>query len=314
VGNLTLGGTGKTTATRRLARDLIGRGLRPGIVLRGHRRSSRDPCLLVSDGSGPQVTREQAGDEAAMLAQGLRGAMVAVGKRRERVIDLLARRGAAVALLDDGFQYFRMRRQVDLVLFDATFDLDGARLFPAGYLREPLSHLHRATHVLITHTNLAPTSQVRRLADLARRHAPRAPVMLSRHAPARVHRLGRPADAEPAESLAGRAVLAMSAVGNPSSFEGLLLELGARVECALPFEDHHAYRPADWERVGDALRGRAVELIAVTEKDAVKLPPPPEGLPPVAVVEVDLAITQGHDVWEALVASVADVGGRDAPA
>lgn len=301
VGNITLGGTGKTTTTRRLARDLADTGAQAGIVLRGHGRSSNARELLVSDGEQLLVEQAEAGDEAAMLAV-TTDAPIAVGKRRERVIELLEETGATIALLDDGFQYFRMERVVDLVLVDATFDLPGARVFPAGHLREPLDHLRRATHLMITHSDLAAESHVARILDLLYRHAPEAPVMHSRHAPAGFYRLDAPAEVMPPEDLADRDVLAMCAVGNPASFEGLLLQVGARVAARAIFPDHHAYLPEDWDRVRDALGTGQVEMIAVTEKDAVKLPPAPPDLPPVIAVAVDIAITHNPEGWDGLIA------------
>ncbi|MGC9319699.1 MAG: tetraacyldisaccharide 4'-kinase, partial [Armatimonadota bacterium] len=259
VGNITLGGTGKTTATRRLSQDLLARGVRPGIVLRGHGRRGTG-VLLVSDGRSPLAAVSQSGDEAAMLARTTDGALVAVGTRRERVIDTLADAGAQVALLDDGFQYFRMHRSVDLVLVDATLDLGDARVFPRGRLREPLNHLGRATHLLVTHADLAPRRQVVRTVELLERHAPHAPVMLARHASRSVRPMDTPGETGDVD-LAGRRVLVMCAVGNPASFEGLLLQHGAEVVGRVTFPDHHHYRPEDWSRVREALRGAGAELI-----------------------------------------------------
>ncbi len=300
IGNITLGGTGKTTTTRRLARDLADRGVRPGIVLRGHGRTDGPSELLVSAGDQLLVDQQKAGDEAAMLAA-TTDAPIAVGKRRERVIDVLDDAGADLALLDDGFQYFRMSRAVDLVLVDATFDLPSARVFPAGYLREPLNHLRRATHLLITHGDLAAESHIEETVELLRRHAPDAPVIRSRHAASGFYRLDDPSTIVPIDELAGRDVLAMCAVGNPASFEGLLLQIGARVRGKQIFPDHHAYAPEDWDSVRENPDVRRVDMIAVTEKDAVKLPPPPEELPPVVAVTVDLEITHNGERWDDLV-------------
>lgn len=300
IGNITLGGTGKTTTTRRLARDLAAAGVRPGIILRGHRRSGGAPEMLISGGAELLVEQTQAGDEAAMLAF-TTTSPIAVGKRRERVIELLEGARAQVALLDDGFQYFRMRREIDLVLVDGTFDLSQARVFPAGYLREPLDHLRRATHLMITHCDLAAESHLARTMDLLSHYAPDAPVIRSRHAPSGFYHLEEPEEILPPEQLRDRDVLAMCAVGNPASFEGLLLQLGARVAARSIFADHHAYCPEDWELVREAIGSRQVELIAVTEKDAVKLPPPPPDLPPVVAVAVDLQITQNEESWDGLI-------------
>ncbi len=300
IGNITLGGTGKTTTTRRLTRDLRKAGLSPGIVLRGHKRSGQASELLISDGNGLLVEGNMAGDEAAMLATTAE-APVAVGKRRERVVQLLQDEGATVALLDDGFQYFRMRRVVDLVLIDATFNLPEARVFPAGYLREPLDHLRRATHLLITHADLVDEDRITRTIELLREHAPEAPLMRSRHAPAGAYQLDDPDTMIAVDELAGSEVMAVSAVGNPASFEALLQQIGADVAAKKVFPDHHAYLPEDWDRVREALNGHKVDMIAVTEKDAVKLTAAPLDLPPVVAVAVDLEITHGTENWDVLI-------------
>jgi len=305
IGNLTLGGTGKTTTTRRLARRLLEEGVRPGIVLRGYRRRGGPAVAVVSDCEGTLVSAEQAGDEALMLAATAPGCAIAVGKRREAVVSLLAESTCAqVALLDDGFQYFRMQRIVDLVLLDATFELSSAKLFPAGYLREPLSHVRRATHILLTHSDLAPRAQLETMTEILRKHNPTAPIMRSRHVPAALYELGRPEAVLELAELQGLSAMPVSAIGNPSSFGAALMELGARVPEQLTFADHHDYSASDWDRVREAAQAHSPDCIVVTEKDAVKLPPAPPDLPPALVLAVDLEITDGEEAWEALIASV----------
>lgn len=313
VGNITLGGTGKTTTTRRLVRDLLARGVRPGIVLRGHKRDADHPWQLVSDGTRLLVEAEAAGDEAAMLASTAPGAPIAVGKRRERAVDLLAQAGAEVAVLDDGFQYFRMERVVDLVLIDATFDLANARVFPAGHLREPLAHLRRATHLMITHADLARDERIAQTRAVLAEHAPGAPVMLSRHAPSGFYALDEPDEIRPPGDLHGMRVLAMCAVGNPESFEELLTDLGADVAATEFFPDHHAYRLEDWRRVRETLGSTEVDAIVVTEKDAVKLAPAPDDIPTVMAMAVDLQIMKGEESWDELVRRV-EQAARQEPA
>jgi len=309
IGNLTLGGTGKTTTTRTIARELLDRGLCPGIVLRGHKRKSGSGPVLVADGEALLVSVDEAGDEATMLARTTAGCPVAVGKRREKVIDLLAQSGAQVALLDDGFQYFRMARQVDLVLLDATAELARARVFPGGHLREPLSHLRRSTHALITHSDLAPEAHVAQITQTVARHAPHVPVMRCRHRPTGLYALSDPSEELPAEYLQGKRVLAVSALGNPTAFEGTLLGLGARVTEGIAFDDHHQYADEDYRTIRRAVRADEPDMIVVTEKDAVKLPPPPEGLPPVFALRVDLEITDGRDDWDAMLGLICNAAG-----
>ena len=296
VGNLSLGGTGKTTAAAFIAKQLQ-HNIKPGIVLRGYRRAARGGPLIVSDGDTIRATLAEAGDEALMLARQLPGCAIAVGKRREQVIEALRQQATVQAVvLDDGFQYFRMERELDIVLLDALAEDSAWRLFPAGRLREPVAHLARADHVWITHADLAPPESVEALRELARRHCPGRPVATTRH------RLGplRPLDGrqEVPAALAGKTIIALSALGNPEAFELGLEQLGAEVR-PLRFPDHHAYVSADYDRVISRARESSAELVVTTEKDAVKLSPPPDDCPPVAVLGCELEIIEGAAQFDA---------------
>jgi len=131
--------------------------------------------------------------------------------------------------------------------------------------------------------------------------------MFSRHLPTALYELDRPDASRDASQVAGRSVVALSAIGNPGSFGAVLMDLGARAVTQVPFPDHHDYVEGDWERVREAVRAHSADCVVVTEKDAVKLPAVPPDLPPVLVLVVDLEITHGREEWEALVASVASV-------
>lgn len=266
VGNLTVGGTGKSTAVRLLARLLLAEGARPGVVLRGHRREGGAEVLLASDGAGHVAPVEECGDEAAEISRAVPEALVGVGRRRERVIELLAQHGAQVAILDDGFQYFRMRRDLDIVLISAAMPPAAARLLPRGVLREPWSHLRRADQIWMTHTDLVDDTQ--RVEALARRWAgPLAQLARTRHRPTLLTCLDDGAT-RPLGDLQGLRVLAVSGLGSPESFEGGLRLLGAQVT-PLRFPDHHRYEPQDWERMSATAQAIGA-LIVTTEKDAVK--------------------------------------------
>lgn len=289
VGNLTLGGTGKSTAVRYLARELERCGVQPGIVLRGHRRTEGPGVLLASDGRGHVAPLAQMGDEAAEVARALPRTPVAVGRRREQVIAQLAAAGAQVALLDDGFQYFRMARDLDIVLVSARVDVEGARLFPRGLLREPWSHLARADQIWITHADQVSENLVAQVRGLIERWAPAKPVVVARHAPAALTALG----GEPLslDALRGQSVLALSGLGCPESFEYTLGVLGATVT-PLRYEDHHRYTPADWARIGEAATGHEARAIVTTEKDAVKLPS--DAPLPVWVLRSEMSLLEGE--------------------
>lgn len=292
VGNLSVGGTGKSTAVRFLARQLLALGVKPGIVLRGHRREGGAEVLLASDGRGILAPLAECGDEATEVAHALPDVPVAVGKRRERVIDLLAAQGAQIALLDDGYQYFRMGRNLNIALVSARLDLRTAHLLPRGILREPWSHLRRADQVWLTHCNLAQTEQLAAITELVRRYLPVQPIVLTQHQPQALVSL-REGAVRPLEDLQGRTVVALSGLGCPESFEGSLSALGATV-VPLRFADHHRYAPADWERLAQAMRTAGDALVVTTEKDAVKLP---AGEPvSVWVLRSELEITENAGV------------------
>ena len=250
VGNLSLGGTGKSTTVLYLARRLLERGVLPGVVTRGYGRTSEQDPLLVSDGRALLVSAAEAGDEPFMLATLLPSLPLAVGKRRERALALLGEHTAArVALLDDGFQYFRMRRLVDLVLLDASRARRGDRLFPAGYLREPWSHLRRADQVWLTHTDRAAPEAVEWLSARVRRYCRTPEPVLTRHRLTALRTLA--GETYSLEQLCGRRVLAVAALGNPVPFEDSLREAGAEVTpCRYP--DHYAYQAGDLEDLAQA--------------------------------------------------------------
>lgn len=299
VGNLSLGGTGKSTAVAYLARQLQARGVMPAIVARGYGREAPGSVRLVSAGEGRLLEPALAGDEPAMLAQMLPGVPVAVGKRRERVIALLASATPAqVVLLDDGFQYFRMQRLVDLVLVDAARDCAGERLFPAGYLREPWAHLRRAHQVWLTHADRVHAETLAASERFLRRYY-QGPVVLTRHHLTGLR--GPQGQRCPPEALAGKRVLAVSGLGNPASFEDSLAHAGAEVT-ALRFPDHHQYTAEDGQRIAREKDKRAAELVVVTEKDWVKLEALAEE---VWVAECELSILRGEEEVQAMLAQLA---------
>ena len=293
VGNLSLGGTGKSPTVAYLARRLLDRGVVPGVVLRGG-GPLRRALELVSDGSARRREAGLVGDEATMLAEMLPSAPVAVGKRRERVIELLRRRtGAQVALLDDGFQYFRMERLLDLVLVDATQAGRRQELFPAGRLREPWSHLRRAHQLWITHADQVTPAELARLEDFLAAYFPERPAVLTRHRLTGLRGAGGhlhlPAD------LHGRRLLAVSGLGNPGAFEESLRQAGAEVlSCRFP--DHYPYSPRDLRAIHERQRQAGAEVVVLTDKDAVKLPVPAAS--DWWVAECALEILRGQDQVE----------------
>lgn len=265
VGNLTVGGTGKTPLVIRLADDLIAAGRRPGIVARGYLGFGRGETPTGIFPAG-EAARPEAGDrlndEAALTALRVPGAALAVGRnRRQNAEALLRGRLADCLILDDGFQHWDVARDLDIVTVDATDPWGGGLLLPAGRLREPVSALRRAGLVVITRRDLVSAERLERIRRRAHEKGALRLVTCGFRA-----RIERP-DGRAADDLADAPVLAMSALGRPAAFERALSQRGLRVR-SLRLTDHHPYSEADLER---AAKMAGTDFIVTTEKDWMKI-------------------------------------------
>lgn len=261
VGNLTLGGTGKTPFVEFLAANLLARGKRPAILSRGYRRRGRD-VVVVSSGNGPLVSAEQGGDEPVALSCRLPRAVIVVAARRADAAAAAERIGADLFLLDDGFQHLSVRRDLDLLLLDARDPFGGGRFPPAGSLREPLSALGRADAFVLTRAEAPPAEET--LRTLARWN-PRAPLFRARIRPSGLFEQGG-TRFQPS----GR-FIAVCGIARPAGFGEALGVLGLAPEETLVFGDHHRYGLDDLARIERAAHRTSSRWIATSEKDAVKL-------------------------------------------
>ena len=257
VGNLSVGGTGKTPIVATLARMLLEWGERPAILSRGYaRRHTDDGVVIVSDGKGVLAPVERSGDEPQMLARALPGVAVLVCPDRYLAGRLAERQlNCTILLLDDGFQHLPLGRQVDVVVMPAS-DLDEAVL-PNGRLREGLDAACSADCLLV------PGSDD----DLSRVAAAfqRTPVFRVTHH----YQPLRPLESAVA---AGTRVVAVAGVGRPLRFFRALRDLGYEVVRELPFPDHHWYSARDLDRIRAVAHESGADLVVTTEKDAVRLP------------------------------------------
>ena len=241
----------------------------------------------------------EAGDEAALLANSLPSHPVAVGTSRVDVARMLIEQCEPNALvLDDGFGHLRLARDADVVLVDASHEIETDRILPAGTLREPPSALRRATQVWITHAELVDADRVATLKHWLAGRAPGVAVVVTEHRTDKLRSLTG-ADTPPV----GAKVLAMSGLGNPRSFEASLERAGYDVVQAV-FSDHHRYSDADWERIRQQMAETGAQHVITTEKDAVKLTAPPATINSVHVLGCELAIVDGQEHVAALVEKV----------
>ena len=282
VGNLTVGGTGKTPVVAALAAELLARGRRPAVVLRGYK-----------------ARPDAAGDEQLLLGELLGEAVpVAADPDRPRAAArvLAARPDVDLFLLDDGFQHRRVRRAFDLVLIDATRPFGFGRTLPRGLLREPVGGLRRASGVLVTRRDLAPPGRLAEIEQTVRRHTA-APVWTSCFAlSAFADAAGRPA------ALPAGAVLALCGIANAAAFADNLAAAGATVAELLRFADHHDYAADDVAEAVGRLRFIGAAAVVTTGKDWVKLRPLWPADVPVLVARQQLQVD--GDGWSELMKAV----------
>lgn len=298
LGNLMVGGAGKTPHTAFLAERLVAAGLSPAILSRGYGRSTRG-VVIVSDGRKVVAGPREAGDEPFLLARRLPSVPVIVGESRAAAAaEFLACGGRAdLFLLDDGFQHLSLRRDADLLLVDAKRGVGNGWTIPFGRLREPVSHARFADALLVTKAESAADGE--RVA-LAIGFPVGRPVATTRY---RVAGFVDPVGRE-LPSPAGSTV-AFAGLADNAGFARTLAEHGVDVDGFLPFRDHHWYTAADVAKISEAARGRSV---VTTEKDLVRLP---ANLPfVVSALRIDVEPLDGWNELFALVTGAVRRGAR----
>jgi tetraacyldisaccharide 4'-kinase len=262
VGNLRIGGTGKTPVVQALARYCLAQGIRPAILLRGYRRRSRG-MVLVSAGEGPCVPWQDAGDEAWLHAWKLPQALVLVDRRRERAALTAVAHGAELLLLDDGFQYRRLGRDADLVVIDPA-TLRARCCIPFGTLRQPLRAARRAT-LLLLWEELAGNPLPAELAGL--------PTVLLRFRSGMPYRLDSTGATHPLQQPPDCPVVAFAGIARPERFRSTLLQHGWHLAAWYGLPDHYRYGRATLWWLLQSCRRHRTPWLATTEKDAVRLLP-----------------------------------------
>jgi tetraacyldisaccharide 4'-kinase len=305
VGNLTLGGTGKTPVVIMLADWLLAQGKRVAILSRGYRRTSTAPYLLVSNGDRLLVGPNEAGDEPFLMAQRCPTAIVAVGADRYELGDwVLERFPIDCLILDDGFQHQGLYRDVNLLLVDAT-DIAGlAALAPAGRLREPLRAAARATAIVVTRADvLAQASEVCRKLKATLGFIP-DPIQAVFRPESLVSVVT--GDSQPLSWSKGKTALLCSGVGHAGSFRSLVERMGMRVLDEVAYVDHHAYTSQDVESLSARATELQAELVVTTEKDACKLAALLQPTDSWWAVRLSTSVTVGEDRLKKLVLGVGE--------
>lgn len=269
VGNLTMGGTGKTPMVAALAEHFVQQGRRVAIVSRGYGGSVREPVNVVSDGETTFLSPGEAGDEPVMLARSLPGVVVLTGRKRALPCrHAIERFNVDIIILDDGFQHMAVERDLNLVLFNATSLAGNSRVFPGGELREPVSALNRADAFIIT--GLTDENRARALAfsQLLRSRFSQQPVFTTTTKPSSLVPL-RPADET--VRTPSLPLFAFSGIAHPERFYAQLEGCGYQIQGELSFQDHKEYSQGEMRKIEKHARASGAKGIVTTFKDAVKL-------------------------------------------
>jgi len=314
VGNLTVGGTGKTPVVEMLARALTEGGRKVAILSRGYKSVPRPFFLrlwdkifkktavfvprVVSDGQSLLLDSRTAGDEPFMLANNLRGVVVLVDRDRVKCGQYAIEHfGADTLLLDDGFQYIRMKHGIEVALIDRQAPFGNEYLLPRGTLREPPGNLRRATHIFITKCTGADNTE---LIARIRKYNRTADIVECSHRPRHLRNFVT-GETKPLEFLRDLRVGSICGIAMPESFESALTGLGAKIEVAKTYTDHHRYTAREIENFIRRCERKGVGAIITTEKDAVRIPRLLEPEVPIYYLRVEIEILAGQESWQRFV-------------
>lgn len=309
VGNLTVGGTGKTPVVEVFARLLAANGRRVAILSRGYKREKQpfwtrmrrkfslsappeEEVGVVTDGKRLLLDSAKSGDEPYMLARNLKDVAIIVGSDRVRSGRYAIKKlGCDTLILDDGFQHLRLKHRLDIVLVDATNPWGNGRCLPRGILREPIRNIERAGFIFITKSRPGGEPELRRQ---LRALNPVAEISECRHSPKYLEDV-YDHERQPLEALRDKRVVAVSGIARPRGFERGLVNLGAEVVDHFMYNDHYRYTSQD---ILDVLN-RAIELeadfVVTTEKDAVRFPMLEHRPIPLAFLRVEIEMLSGSE-------------------
>lgn len=320
VGNLTVGGTGKTPVVERFARSLHNRGRKVAILSRGYK--SKDtvkdtlwkklwrtyvsgaedpPPKIVSDGKSVLLDSELAGDEPFMLAKNLPGVVVLVDKNRVKSGSYAIRHyGCDTLILDDGMQYLPLKGRLNLLLVDKTNPFGNKSLLPRGILREPIKHLKRASYVFLTKSDGRPDPE---LEALIQKHNPGVDVIECCHKPQYLQEVNGEGRMS-LEDLKQARIGAFSGIAVPESFEGFLRNFGANLLYTRRFLDHHRFQAAELLEIFEEAGQANLDFIVTTEKDAVRISEDIKCQIPLYYLRLEIGILRGADDFEAAVSKI----------
>ena len=300
VGNLTVGGSGKTPVVMWLANWLQVQGKQVAILSRGYRRANESVFLLVSDGHNILANPEEAGDEPFLIARSCPGVVIAVGADRYHLGRwVLNQLPIDCFILDDGYQHLGLFRELNLLLIDALDGRGLRKLLPAGKLREPLSAAKRATAVCVTRANFV--ADINEVLDPLQKviDTPIHPIGIQFYAGKLLHIPTK--RTESVDWVTNKHVVVFSGIGNASAFRATVANMGANILDEIVFPDHFTYTVSHLDEIRDRMKGVGASIALTTEKDAVKLDPLVRESDEIWAVSLNVEIAEGKEYLEELV-------------
>ncbi|MFZ3064230.1 MAG: tetraacyldisaccharide 4'-kinase [Nitrospirota bacterium] len=267
VGNLTVGGTGKTPMVIAIAEILMKNNKKTAILSRGYKSQGEGKLKIVSDCNEIKLNTVSAGDEPYLMAEKLKGVSVLIcPDRYESGRYAIENLGADTIILDDGFQNFATKKDIDILLIDAMNPFGSGYLLPRGILREPLSAIKRANIIIITKADYL--ENISDIIETVRFYNPHAPIFKAIYKPSELVNIAT-VRRENINILKNRSVTIFSGIANPLSFSYLIKNAGADIVEEFIFNDHHFYTKNEIDKI--KLSGKKTDIIITTEKDAVKI-------------------------------------------
>ncbi len=304
IGNITVGGTGKTPTAQKMAGIIKDLGYRVVILNRGYRSHWGKDIGVVSDGEKIYMTAYEAGDEAYLMAKTLPGIPVIIGKNRAITGKYAVEKmQAEVIIMDDGYQHWQLERDLDIVLVDTLNMFGNGCVLPRGTLREPLENLDRGDLFLFTKTDQSSALSRIQLRKTIAKYNSRAPIIESIHHPKNFVEIadwykGIAQSYKDLSELQGKDVMVFSAIGNPSSFEQTLSSIGLNILEAVRYPDHHDYGMLEMQYIGDLAKKKNAVAMITTAKDAVKIPTEyiySDRKIPLYILNMEIQVTDGMD-------------------
>ena len=316
VGNLTVGGTGKTPVVERFAKELLKKGRKVAILSRGY-KSKQDspkrnlqnwyglkditPPRIVSDGNEVFLNSEDAGDEAFMLARNLPGVVVLTDKNRVKAGRFAIEKfNVDTVILDDGFQYLHLKGQLNLLLVDQTNPFGNRCLLPRGILREPVRHLKRASYVFFTKSEIEPELEI---LQTVRKYNPHAEIIRCVHRPKYFEEVNG-LKKEKLTFLHEFYVGVFCGIASPRGFEDLIERMSGEVRFKQRYLDHHKYSNQELDKMFQQAKNSGADVMVTTEKDAVRIPANYKPIIPLLFVRMEIEIIEGFEDFEEAVEDI----------